>query len=256
MSVLRDILGNKPSHIGSRTNIDGLTWKETSVGHTLVFIHGSGRAGVDNWPSQAEAFDSALFLTMPGYGDESPTATDMDAWVDRVLSVEGDLDIIAHSYGGLPALLAASRAQTRVKSLTLFEPAAYSYARGEPGVEEMISRMGPVVASAPSMNAADYHVRFVSTLTGTRPPAPAGAAELAAAERIRLLAAPWSFQMPSHVPSHVPTLVLTGSWNQEYEQIGQAMTSLGARHEHLIGFGHRVQDHPEANSVIANWLAI
>jgi pimeloyl-ACP methyl ester carboxylesterase len=100
---------------------------------TITFIHGSGRAGAANWSSQRGRFEDAVFLTMPGYRDESPTPTDMDAWVERVLGVDGELDLVAHSYGGIAAILAAARAPERVRSLTLFEPAAYSLARGAPG---------------------------------------------------------------------------------------------------------------------------
>ena len=225
------------------------------MSRTLVFIHGSGRAGVANWPNQVHSFADAVFLTMPGYGDESPAATNMDEWVERVLALDGDLDVVAHSYGGLPAIFAAARAPERVRSLTLFEPAAYSYVRGRANTEAIIERMAPIVEKALSMSAVDYHVSFLSALTGTRPGQPEGDAELAAAERNRLLAAPWSFDLPTNVLSAVPTLVLTGAWNEEYEEIGQSMADAGARHARLVGFGHRVQDHPDANSTIAGWVS-
>lgn len=93
-----------------------------AVSSTVVFIHGSGRAGSANWPSQVASFADSVFLTMPGYGDESPVPTHMSDWISRVLDVDGELDLVAHSYGGLAAILAA-QASERVRSLTLFEPA-------------------------------------------------------------------------------------------------------------------------------------
>ena len=221
----------------------------------VVFIHGSGRAGVANWPGQVKGFADAVFLTMPGYGDESPAATNMDAWVDRVLELDGEMDVVAHSYGGLPAIFAAAQAPERVRSLTLFEPAAYSYARGRTHAKAMIDRMTPIAEKAPAMSAIDHHVSFISALTGSPPRQPEGASELVAAERNRLLAAPWSFDLPADVLSAVPTLVLTGAWNEEYEEIGQAMADAGARHAQLVGFGHRLQDHPDASSTIARWVS-
>ena len=221
----------------------------------VVFIHGSGRAGVANWPSQAEGFADAVFLTMPGYGDEAPVATNMDEWVERVLGLDGEIDVVAHSYGGLPAIFAAAQAPERVRTLTLFEPAAYSYARGRKNAEAMIERMTPIVDRASSMTADDYHVSFVTTLTGSLSGKPDTASELVAAERDRLLAAPWLFDLPTDVLSVVPTLVLTGAWSDEYEEIGQTMAGAGARHTQLVGFGHRVQDHPDANSAIASWVS-
>jgi pimeloyl-ACP methyl ester carboxylesterase len=222
---------------------------------TLVFIHGSGRVGAANWPNQVERFADAVFLTMPGYGDESPAATNMDEWVGRVLELDGEVDVVAHSYGGLPAIFAAAQAPERVRSLTLFEPAAYSYARGRPNTEAMIERMTPIVDKAPTMNAVDYYVSFITALTGSRPSQPEDSSELLAAERNRLLAAPWSFDLPTDVLSAVPTLVLTGAWHEEYEEIGQTMANAGARHARLVGFGHRVQDHPGANSAVADWVS-
>jgi pimeloyl-ACP methyl ester carboxylesterase len=222
---------------------------------TVVFIHGSGRAGAANWPSQVANFADSAFLTMPGYGDEGPTPTNMDEWVGRVLGVDGELDLIAHSYGGLAAILAAAQAPERVRSLTLFEPAAYSYARGRPNAEAMIERMTPIIDEAPELHAIDYEVRFVLALTGSRPPRPQSPSDILSAERNRLLAPPWSFDLPIDVLSVVPTLVLTGDWNREYEEIGNAMADLGSRHAHLVGYGHRTQDHPDANSIIADWVS-
>jgi len=220
------------------------------MSRSFVFVHGSGRAGAANWPNQLDAFPHAAFLTMPGYGDEHPRATDMGDWVDRVLGVTGELDIVAHSYGGLAAILAVARAPERIRSLTLFEPAAYFFARGDPSIEAMIARMTPVIDQATVMDAADYEVSFIAALTGSPPPRPETPAELIAAERDRLLAAPWSFELPIGVLSAVPTRVVTGDWNAEYETIAQRMVDAGARHAHLLGFGHRVQDHPGANATI------
>lgn len=215
---------------------------------TIVFIHGSGRSGAANWPHQRERFADAVFLTMPGYGDEDPAPTNMDAWLERVLSVEGDLDLVAHSYGGVAAILAAGQAPERIRSLTLFEPAAYSLGRGRPHVEAMIERMTPVVDQAPFLGAAEYQDRFLTALTGSRP-RPA-VSDTLAAERDRLLAPPWSFELPVAAVSVVPTLVVTGNWNAEYEEIAQAIEEAGARHTRLVGYGHRVQDHPDANALI------
>jgi pimeloyl-ACP methyl ester carboxylesterase len=192
---------------------------------------------------------------MPGYGDERPVQTNMSEWVDRVLAVDGELDLVAHSYGGLAAILAAAQAPERVRSLTLFEPAAYSYARGRPDVEAMIERMTPVIDEAPALHAVDYDIKFVTALTGSRPSRVESPGDVLAAERNRLLAPPWSFDLPIDVLSTVPTLVLTGDWNAEYEEIGQAMGDAGSRHAQLVGYGHRPQDHPDANSVIVDGIS-
>jgi hypothetical protein len=40
------------------------------------------------------------------------------------------------------------------------------------------------------------------------------------------------------------TLVLTGGWSDEYEEVAAALVELGAKHEVLAGHGHAVADHP------------
>lgn len=67
------------------------------MSRTIVFIHGSGRSGAANWPNQLSHFADAAFLTMPGYGDESPTVTNMDDWVDRAVALKGELDVVGHA---------------------------------------------------------------------------------------------------------------------------------------------------------------
>jgi hypothetical protein len=119
----------------------------------------------------------------------------------------------------------------------------------------MIERMTPIIEKAPLLHAFDYDVKFIAALTGSPPPPLEGPSHILAAERNRLLAPPWSFDLPIEVLSVVPTVVLTGDWNAEYEEIGKAMADAGSRHAHLVGYGHRVQDHPDANSVIADWVS-
>jgi len=191
---------------------------------------------------------------MPGYGEEAPVSTDMGEWVSRILECGDGLHVIAHSYGGLAAILSAVIAPQQVRSLTLFEPAAYAYARGMPKTEAFISRMAPIVERAAETTAAEYHVAFLTALTGSVPPQPVDAVELRAAERNRLLDAPWNYNLPIEVLQRVPTLVLSGGWSDDYEEIATAMASGGARHLVLGGYGHRVQDHPEANPAIACWI--
>jgi hypothetical protein len=117
-------------------------------------------------------------------------------------------------------------------------------------VEALIERMTPVVDQAAVLGAVEYQIHFLTALTGSAP-VPLSRPDVLAAERDRLLATPWSFELPRDVLSSVPTVVVTGDWNAEYEEIAEAMAEAGARHVELVGNGHRVQDHPEANAVIA-----
>lgn len=92
-------------------------------------------------------------------------------------------------------------------------------------------------------SAAEYGLAWLAAIGATEPVDPATVAELRSAERLRLLPAPLG----------IPTLVVTGGWNEEYEEIASALAQLGATHRRLTGFGHRVQDHREADSLIRDW---
>lgn len=220
----------------------------------LVFVHGGGRAGRAAWPEQQAAFPDAAYPTLSGFGDDEPAVPDIRNWAAQILEACGEgAHVVAHSYGGLPAVQAATGAAGVVRSMVLFEPALYSLARGAEHVEDHIARMSPVIAAAPGLTAAEYGLAWFTAIGAPTSAAPTTAAELRMAERLRLLPAPWDIPAPASVFAEIPTLVVTGGWNEEYEEIASALVQLGATHRRLIGFGHRAQDHPEAHDLIREW---
>jgi pimeloyl-ACP methyl ester carboxylesterase len=222
--------------------------------YRLVFAHGAGRAGVDAWPEQAALAEEAVFVTFPGYGAEPAAPTDINSWVKRLLTASADpVHLIAHSYGAIPAAMAAERRPGWCRSMVLFEPALYAVARGSASVEQHIDRLTPVMTEARSLGAATFWRLWMTALTGTEPEPARSPAQLAAAERFRLLAPPWSCQVPTAVFSRVQTLVVTAGWNQEYEDIAEALARLGAEHRLLPGKGHRLVDDSAATRLISDW---
>ena len=219
----------------------------------MVFVHGAGRAGRACWPEQQDAFPSAAYPILSGFWDDEPARPDIQAWAAQIREACGDgAHVIAHSYGALPAVEAATGPGT-VRSLILMEPALYSLARGAEHVEDHIARMSPVMAAAPHRGAAEYHVEWLRALGVPDPVRPTTPEELRMAWRTRLLIPPWDIATPAATIAHVPTLVVTGGWNEEYEEIASALVRAGATHRQLTGFGHRVPDHPDANSIIWEW---
>lgn len=232
----------------------GRLWKTQTMAAQppLVFVHGAGRSGRDAWPGQQLAFPEAEYLTLSGFGDDEPSVPDIGDWAKHIIEASGDgAHVIAHSYGAIAAVVAAKSGS--VLSLTLFEPALYSLARGAGHVEDHVARMSPVIAEAPRLTAAEYYLKWSTAIGAPNPKAPASDADLRMAERLRLLPAPWDIQAPSEVFGQVPALVITGGWNEEYEEMASALVRLGATHRRLTGFGHRVPDHPEANLLIREW---
>ena len=115
------------------------------IGERLIFVHGSPGWGEDTFPAQkglADEFEVHL-IDRRGYPDNPSSERvgfDLDAEDLAELARDG-AHLVGHSYGGIGCLLAASLVPDAIRSLTVIEPAAYSVARGDPAVEEIIERM-------------------------------------------------------------------------------------------------------------------
>lgn len=216
-----------------------------------VFVHGSGRAGKDAWPHQA-SWDNSIFLTRPGYGpDEIPIETDFDTESRKVNeSARHGANVIAHSFGAVAVIIAASHPDTAIKSMVLIEPAAFSLSRGTPAVEAHIAAVGPVFENASNMTPADFMVAFLKSLGVPNVEVPTSDDDLTQARRNQLLRPPWEAQLDSSIFSRIPTLVLSGRWNAEYEEVADALEAAGARHEYIEGYGHRIQDSPDFEALV------
>src|SRR5665647_192323 len=91
-----------------------------------VFLHGAGRAGRAAWAAQsAVEQDGWLFLDRGPSGDVPSTDARR-----IVAALDGSGHVVAASYGGVAAMLAAEQHPEAVRSLVLFEPACFSLARG------------------------------------------------------------------------------------------------------------------------------
>ncbi|WP_353649729.1 alpha/beta hydrolase [Nakamurella sp. A5-74] len=224
-----------------------------TLSEQVVFLHGAGKAGVAAWPRQAVVADPAwIFLDRPAVSDDPDT--DCQRVLDRLRS-HGPGHVVGHSFGGIAVLLAAQQEPDLVRSVTLLEPACFDLARGRDAVEQHIAVMQPVfaVSNDPSVPTRDFSSRFAAAMGSAPPDLPDELLEANVA-RLRAMKPPWGSALNPDVPLPVPTLVLTGDWNPLYEETALALTDLGAAHEHLVGFGHRVQDQPGAlDRMIRHW---
>jgi hypothetical protein len=214
----------------------------------VVFVPGSGRGGAPAWPEQV------IEPAQRGY-DTRYLASDVGAelqadLVGRTLARGGHL--VAHSAGAVPAMLAAGRSGTAVRSLTLFEPACFGAARGGREVEGHVAVMTPVFARADDADVSDGELAalFLAAL-GARAPDPGDPAARALGRRLRSAPAPWHHALDASLVARVPTLVVTGGWNALYDEVAQRLVEAGAAHLVLEGYGHRPQDHPDANAALA-----
>lgn len=214
----------------------------------LVFVHGSGHVGREAFPQQVAAFPSAAFPVLPGYGDEEPAVGDVAAGAHALALRASDADgIVGYSYGGVVATMASSMEPPR--ALVLIEPALFQLSADRPATARLIERLEPIYLDA-TLTDATFERAFVLALDGHDIGTAVTASALRSSKRSRLHGAPWRHPVDAAAIRETPTLVLTGGWNEEYEEVAAALVGLGAVHEVLPGHGHRVIDHPDCSARI------
>lgn len=164
--------------------------------------------------------------------------------------------VVASSFGAIAAIAAAGIKETAVRSLVLIEPAAFSLGRHLTAVEAHIDAVEPVIRAAPTMTGAQFLVALYTAFGITDPQPPVTRAALVAAERMRLQRAPWDAELNSAVFSDIPTLVITGNWNAEYEELAVRLVELGATHRHVEGFRHNPERAPGFNDLLASFWGV
>lgn len=218
----------------------------------LVFAHGSGQIGRDAFPQQVDAFPGAAFPVLPGYGDDAPAVGDVAAAAHSLALESADAaGLVGYSFGGVSAGMAACLEQPA--ALVLIEPALFQLSRDRPATAAMIDRLEPVYLNA-GMSDASFGRSFLHALRGEDPGALGSADALRWSRRTRLHGAPWRHPIDAACIAETPTLVLTGGWRDEYEEVAAALVELGAAHEVLAGHGHRVMDHPDCSERIRTFV--
>lgn len=242
-----------------QTDLHVTIWGE---GESVVLVHGSGTCGdpaEDDWAAQRPLADRFQLL-MParrGYFQSPPIARG-DFAVDAadIAGLLGDgAHLVAHSYGGIGALLAATQRPEAVRSLTLIEPAAFTVARGDPDVEALIALRAPLVAVARQLTPDEHLPRLRRAQRGLAPDAPF---ELSDADRTILASPPgrqgveaamrerppWEAELPLDLLARMPfpKLVVSGTSSRAFETVCDAHThALHAEHSVFPGAGHVVQ---------------
>ena len=215
----------------------------------VVFLHGAGSSGPTAWPVQvAEADDDWVFLDRREFGDDA--TRDASRIID-ILRPQSGGHVVAASFGGNAAVLAAQSEPDLVYSLALFEPACFDLARGKPVVEEHIAAMTPVFAAAddPTVDFREFSRLFAGGMGTPALDVPDDVLEREVA-KLRALRPPWGTAVNAEAGLPVPTLVVTGGWSILYDDIAEAMAELGAERSVISGHGHRPQDADGANELL------
>ena len=216
----------------------------------LVFAHGLGRDGPSAWPVQVAAFPNAIYLSRPA--DESLDSVDYAAATIR--SASSASVVVAHSFGAVAAARAVAADDGQITAAVLIEPALHRLARGGYAVERHIARVDPVFAHS-EFSLEEFWLELVMALSGNAAEGPLDNETLRTASGFRRLGPPWRHEIEAGAFVGHPTLVVTGGWNDEYEEIATRLETDGATRAVLPGYGHRPQDHPDFNGTLAEFVA-
>ena len=219
----------------------------------LTFVHGSVTNAARSWGRQrvlAERYELSL-PDRPGFFPNPPLPRidfeDDAAWLPGVVA-PGD-HLVAHSYGGIGALLAAQ--QLPLASLTLIEPPAFRLAWADPAVQAWVAGAGelPRDDARTFVNAFLRHVGAPMQLPEELPPDLAQGADAFVHER-------WPTEAEiAPAPLPYPVLVVTGDHEPAFEAVGDALErGLDAKRVVLPGAGHAVQFAPGFNEVLVAFV--
>lgn len=153
------------------------------------------------------------------------------------------------------AVLAMRGRNLSPSHLIFVEPALYDVARGNAAIEAHIEPMARALSKAKEGDLFGYWQIAKPMMFGTTATSDAWAEDQAIAARFAGLEAPWGHHIDPAFVRSVPTLVLTGSWNDEYDAIATVLAQAGASTAVLRGQGHRVQDHPDFHATVEDFLA-
>jgi len=216
-------------------------------GPRVLFVHGSVSGGAATWKAQYPLADrwTLLILDRRGFG-ESPRAEREDFEVDArdiAEALEGGAHLVAHSYGGVGALLAVAARPQAVHSLTLVEPMAYSVALHHEHVRRSVDQVGAYftgnVAGPREFLTGFFELMGLQAkLPDPLPPVLETATRLLMRCRY-----PWSAEIHLDGLANAPfrSLVVSGGHSPVFETICDVLAAqLGAERAVIPGAGHSV----------------
>lgn len=211
-----------------------------------VYVHGAGRIGRDAWPIAPR--EHAIFAEF-----RHETSSDTRAVQLADLAPAGSV-LIAHSAGAVPAVLAITKGLVVPRALVLVEPALFDVARGLPAIEQHIAAVSAARSWAVRGELFEFWQRFRPMFFSGPAEEAQWPEERATAEKFATIELPWGHAITGEMLDNTRMLVITGAWNDEYEEVAAALVGAGAEHVQLPGFNHRPQDHPDFTRVVDHFL--
>lgn len=220
----------------------------TGHGDPVLLIHGSLATGAEEWSAQQPLADEGFRLVVPdrrGYGD-SPT-TDGEDFVQDAHDIAGLLDggshIVAHSYGGLGAMIAAAHHPASVRSLTVLEPPAFTLT-ADADAEALVAGLRAIWDL--DVSDREWLLRFleaVGTDPGELPPEIRDHLE-PMVPLVRRSRPPWDRDLPlaALASAPFPKLVVSGGHSDGFEAVcDQLADRIDGARASIQGAGHEIQ---------------
>jgi pimeloyl-ACP methyl ester carboxylesterase len=216
-------------------------------GPELLLVHG-GASPRNTWQALTPLAEKWT-LVVPhrrGYPPSPPGHHDFDVdAVDLIPLLASRPHVIAHSYGVLGTLIAATESPDKVRSLTLIEPPLFFIARGDPEVDEMERTSNAVLTHG--LQGDPSTLRDFLRMAGAPDvpddgPLPAKLAH--SIRRAHHAQLPGEARPPLRVlrDAAIPSLVASGGHSGAIERICDALASeLRAERLLVAGGGHFVQ---------------
>jgi pimeloyl-ACP methyl ester carboxylesterase len=216
-------------------------------GPRVLFVHGSVVGGAATWGAQYPLASrwTLLVLDRRGFGESSATdREDFEVDAHDIAEALGDgVHLVAHSYGGVGALLAAAMRPHAVRSLTLVEPVVYSIALDQAAVRSCVEQVAAYFAGTPSgpRGFLEGFLRLMGApgkLPDPLPPTVEATTKLLMHCRF-----PWTAQIPLDELARAPfrSLAISGGHSPVFESICDVLRDrLGAERIVVPGAGHNV----------------
>lgn len=217
-------------------------------GTPVVLVHGSLATGTDEWEAQTPLRDEGFLLLAVdrrGFGD-SPTAEGEDFVLDAEdiagLLTGGDAaHLVGHSYGGLSAMLAATRCPEQILSLTLLEPPTLGSGQSDEAVLGLERELRELWAEG--LPDEQWLSRFLRSVgTDTLPPDVVNTL-VPLVPMLRNGPAPWQGDLPLEdlASAAFPKLVVSGGHSRAFEAMCDDIASrIGASRKVVEGAGHEI----------------
>jgi pimeloyl-ACP methyl ester carboxylesterase len=231
-------------------------------GESLLLVHG-GVNREQTWRAQEPLAERWRLIVPARRGfPPSPPVERQDFEVDARdigdLLAREPAHCVGFSYGGVGLALAAAVQPSRVRSLTLLEPALFGVAADRPEVQELATLAAAFTGDDPAARKR-AQASFEELVRIRIPDHPEQERAFEDARRLAPSLRPPGEAQPdlaAIADAGVPSLVVSGDHHPALEAVCDRLAeTLGAERAHLPGCGHAVQRTPGFNKLLERFLA-